>query len=301
MKTKTGINRVRSVHFGLPNLEEAARFYEQIWGLRAVERSEDSVYLRATGPDFYALALHRTAAPRMLGVDLSIESRAHADALHAQLEAAGLEALGAPGALDEPGGGYGFTFKDPLEGRVFRVIADAARHDDTEDQADRPRKLAHVVINTRDRDDPFFVEQLGFKVIDRSRTITFYNCNDDHHSLALYVAEGSSLNHVAFEVPDLDSVMSATGNMVENGQEIAWGVGRHGPCNNVFCYFIGPGGFVVEYTAEVEQVDETYRVKGPEEWKFRKGRRDQWGLALPSPRMRSPETEVPFSDALFRR
>lgn len=301
MKTKTGIDGVRSVHFGLPNLEEAVRFYEEIWGLRVVERSADSVYLRATGPDFYVLALHRVPAPRMLAVDLSIGSRAQAEALHTRLEAAGLGAVGALGPLDEPGGGYGFAFQDPLEGRVFRVIADAARHRDTADEADRPRKLAHVVINTRDRDDPFFVEQLGFKVIDRSRTITFYNCNSDHHSLALYVSEGSSLNHVAFEVPDLDSVMSATGNMVEHGQEIAWGVGRHGPCDNVFCYFIGPGGFVIEYTAEVEQVDETYRVKGPEEWKFRKGRRDQWGLALPSPRMRSPETEVPFSDLLFAR
>ena len=38
MKTKTGIDGVRSVHFGLPNLEEAVRFYEEIWGLRVVER-----------------------------------------------------------------------------------------------------------------------------------------------------------------------------------------------------------------------------------------------------------------------
>lgn len=299
MKTKTGINGVRSVHFGLPDIEGAARFYEDIWGLSAVQRSDDSVYLRATGPDFYVLALHRHPEPRMLRVDFSIESPAHADALHAALRASGVDTTAAPGAITDPGGGYGFSFRDPAEGRVFRVVADAARHDDTADVADRPRKLAHVVLNSRDRDDPFFVEQLGFKVIDRSRTITFLNCNRDHHSLALYVAEDSSVNHIAFEMRDIDSVMSGTGNMVENGQEIAWGVGRHGPCDNVFCYFVGPGGFVIEYTAEVEQVDETYQVKGPEEWKFRRGRRDQWGLALPSPRMRSPETEVPFSDLLF--
>ncbi|OBR50036.1 VOC family protein [Paraburkholderia tropica] len=299
MKTSTGINGLRSVHFGVPDLEAATRFYEEIWGLRAVSASADSVYLRATGADFYVLALHRHAHARMLQVDLSIESRQQAETLRAKLKQAGLAAVGDLLTFDEPGGGYGFSFEDPVEGRVFRVIADAARHSDVADQADLPRKLSHIVLNSPDRDNTFFVEQLGFRVIDRTRTITFLNCNADHHSLALYAADHSSFNHLAFEMRDLDSVMSATANMVEHGKEIGWGVGRHGPCDNVFCYFIGPGGFTIEYTAEVEQVDETYQVGGPEDWKFRRGRRDQWGLALPSPRMRSAETEVPFSSALF--
>ncbi len=300
MKTKSGINGVRSVDFGLPDLESATRFYEELWGLTVVAKSPDSVYLRATGPDFYVLALHRHPEPRMLRVDFAIESRAKADTLHASLKQAGVE-VGELGPIADPGGGYGFSFRDPVEGRVFRVVADAAKHIDCEDVADRPRKIAHVVLNSPDRQAAFFVEQLGFKIIDQSRTITFLNCNSDHHSLALYISSGaSSFNHLAFEVPDLDSVMSATGNMVEHGEEIGWGVGRHGPCDNVFCYFVGPGGFIVEYTAEVEQVDESYRVKGPEEWNFRRGRRDQWGLALPTKRMHNPETKVPFSDVLFK-
>lgn len=301
MKTKSGINGVRSVHFGLPDLEGAARFYEEIWGLSAVEKTADSVYLRGTGGDFYLLALHRHPEPRMLRVDFSIESRAHADALHASLSAAGVDVTPVANLLYEPGGGYGFSFRDPDEGRVFRVVADAATHADTDDQPDLPRKIAHIVLNSPDRDGRFFVEQLGFKVIDQSRTITFLNCNSDHHSFALYVSESSTFNHLAFEMRDLDSVMSATGNMVEHGEPIAWGVGRHGPCDNVFCYFVGPGGFTIEYTAEVEQVDETYRVGTPEDWKFRKGRRDQWGLALPTARMHSPQTKVPFSEILFNR
>ncbi|WP_250502122.1 VOC family protein [Caballeronia sp. AZ7_KS35] len=299
MKTRTGINGLRSVDFGVPDLEAAARFYEDIWGLKAVSTTADRVYLRGTGPDFYILALHRHPEPRMLRIDLSIESRRHADTLHAQLVRAGLDVVMEPGTIADPGGGYGFSFRDPVEGRVFRVIADAARHADTADQADLPRKLSHIVLNSPDREARFFVEQLGFRVIDKTRTITFLNCNDDHHSLALYTSEVSSFNHLAFEMRDLNSVMSATANMVEHGEEIGWGVGRHGPCDNVFCYFIGPGGFTIEYTAEVEQVDETYKVGGPEDWKFRRGRRDQWGLALPSPRMRSADTEVPFSSALI--
>lgn len=299
MKTKTGINGVRSVHFGLPDLEAAARYYTQLWGLTEVTRTADSIYLRCTGPDYYALALHRQPEPRMLGVDLSIASRRDAVALHAALQAAGVT-VSAPGPLVEPGGGYGFSFQDPDEGRVFRVVAEADRHADGADVADRPRKISHLVLNSPDREAAFFVNVLGMKVIDQSRTITFLNCNDDHHSLALFKTTGDvSFNHLAFEMKDLDSVMSATGNMKEKGEELGWGVGRHGPCNNVFAYFVGPGGFTVEYTAEVEQVDEHYRVRGPEEWNFRPGRRDQWGIATQSPRMGSPETKVPFSTALY--
>jgi len=297
MKTKTGINGIRSAHFGLPDLDAAVRYYED-FGLSIVQRSDDVIYLRGTGPDYYVLALHRHFEPRMLAVDFSIETRAHADALHSSLAQAGT-AVSPLETFSDPGGGYGFSFRDPGEGRVFRVISEPARHMDTEDMPDRPRKVAHVVLNTPDRDAPFFVNQLGFKVIDRTKTITFLNCNDDHHSLAFYVSVASSFNHLALEVPDIDSVMSATANMVERGEEIGWGVGRHGPCDNVFCYFVGPGGFVVEYTTEVEQVDESYVVKGPEEWNFRPGRRDQWGLAFPTPRLRSAEARVAFSDAMF--
>ena len=36
------------------------------------------------------------------------------------------------------------------------------------------------------------------------------------------------------------------------------GLGRHGPWANVFAYFVDPHGLAIEYTCEMEQVDETY-------------------------------------------
>ena len=45
-----------------------------------------------------------------------------------------------------------------------------------------------------------------------------------------------------------------------------WGVGRHGPGNNVFSYFVEPNGFVTEYTTEVEQVDDTYVAHDAQWW-----------------------------------
>jgi catechol 2,3-dioxygenase len=89
------------------------------------------------------------------------------------------------------------------------------------------------------------------------------------------------LNHVAFMMPELESVMLASGRMIGHGFPMGWGVGRHGPGNNVFAYFVDPFGFVIEYTAEVLQVGEYYQPHGPDYWVWPPARTDQWGIAPP--------------------
>ena len=74
--------------------------------------------------------------------------------------------------------------------------------------------------------------------------------------LAQVVSDANTLNHIAFVMPDLDAVMRGAGRMSDAGWPIEWGVGRHGPGNNVFSYFVGPDDFVIEYTADVLQVDD---------------------------------------------
>ena len=105
------------------------------------------------------------------------------------------------------------------------------------------------------------------------------NCNRDHHSIALGVTDNDALNHIAFLMPDLESVMRGGGRMKDAGHAIEWGPGRHGPGNNAFNYFIDPFGVVIEYTAEVEQIDDSYRPRGPADWKWPPGRVDQWGIS----------------------
>jgi catechol 2,3-dioxygenase len=112
--------------------------------------------------------------------------------------------------------------------------------------------------------------------------LRFMKCgNTDHHSIVLAREPSPTLNHIAFEMPDLDSVMRGAGRMKDAGYPIEWGVGRHGAGNNVFAYFAGPDEFPLEYTAEVMQVDDSYVVHGPDYWRFPPGRSDQWGVTGP--------------------
>lgn len=292
------VTAVRSVELGVTDLEAAARFYRDIWALEEVAAANGVRYLRGTGPEHHVVVLHRRPRAELVRVNLAVPDEGAVDGLHDRLGGLGLAALEAPARLDRPGGGYGFAFKDP-EGRNFAITAGLARHDDIADIPDRPRKISHCVLNAADMDGSiaFFTEALGFKISDRTRYLCFLRCNSDHHSIALGPASAPTLHHIAFEMPDLESVMRGAGRLRQSGYPIEWGVGRHGPGNNVFSYFVGPEGFVIEYTAEVEQVDDSYPTGGPDDWGFPEGRTDRWGVTgPPSERMHEAQSRIGFAE-----
>ena len=57
-------------------------------------------------------------------------------------------------------------------------------------------------------------------------------------------------------MPSIDEFMRGIGRMKQKGHVPTWGPGRHGPGNNPFAYFVSPSGFVIEFTSEVQQIDE---------------------------------------------
>ena len=149
---------------------------------------------------------------------------------------------------------------------------------------DHPRKIAHVNLNARDFEASlaFFTNVLGFRLVDENAPLWFLHCAiADHASIVLAKTNQPTLNHVAFELPEFDSVMRGMGRMKDNGYPVEWGPGRHGPGNNVFAYFCGPDEVPIEYLAEVLQIDDSYVPRGSDHWKFAPGRSDQWGITTP--------------------
>ena len=295
------ITGLRGVGLGVPDVAAQARFFAEVWRLSVVAERNGSVYLRGSGAYHHIVALHPRAEPGLLCIDLAAKDRAAVDRLHASVAAAGAAQVEPPAAVEEPGGGYGFGFVDP-QGFVARVIAGDQRHAGAHSLPDRPQKITHLVLNTPRQEEAaaFWVRALGFKISDRS-LLTFIRCNDDHHNLAFHPGEASTLHHIAFEMDSIDSVMRGAGRMRDAGYPIEWGPGRHGPGNNVFAYFVGPDGFVVEYTAEIEQVDDSYRVRQPAQWAYPPGHSDLWGATPPpSERIKAAQNKIRFADDLFR-
>jgi catechol 2,3-dioxygenase-like lactoylglutathione lyase family enzyme len=280
------IRGVRSVELVASNFEEAGRFYETIWGLAPVSVRDGAKLFRGSGGYHHIVGLHRGAQPALIRVVFDVASRPDVDALYRKVAASG-RPVSKPAELATDGGGYGFGCQDP-DGRNLAFVAGCADHADKADQPDRPRKIAHVNLNARDFDASlrFFTEVLGFRMIDENAPLWFLNCaSPDHCSVVLAKTNLPTLNHVAFEMPDFDSVMRGMGRMKDNGYPIEWGPGRHGPGNNVFAYFCGPDELPLEYTSDVLQVDERYQPRGSDYWKFPQGRSDHWGITQPrSPR-----------------
>ncbi|MDM0073229.1 VOC family protein [Variovorax sp. J2P1-59] len=291
------ISGLRSVALDVPDLERAEDFYTRVWHLQVAARTDDALYLRGTGADHHLLALHRGGAACAIR-HVSLRAR-NAEALQAVAEAAvraGGRIVEASAPISEPGGGIGLTLRDP-HGRLLQVVHGDALHADAHGAEDQPIRLAHVVLNSHDvaATQAFFEQALGFRLADRTRIMAFLNCNADHHSVALGDTDNDALNHIAFVMPDLESVMRGGGRMKDAGHEIEWGPGRHGPGDNAFNYFIGPFGEVIEYTAEVEQIDDSYVAGGPADWTWPPGRVDQWGISQPpSARLKEAQRQVFF-------
>lgn len=277
----SGVTALRSAEIGVADLDAAAAFYTNIWGLEQVADTGDTRYFRGSGTYHHILALKRLDKAEMISVTLDAADRATVDALRGAL-AGVTDTVSDPADIDQPGGGYGFDFRDG-ENRRFRIVCDVADHAAEAPDSGRPIKLAHVVLNADDCEGSadLFTGKLGFSLRDQTRMFKFLGCNSDHHCIAFAFGGGPTLNHIAFEMPDLESVMRGAGNLRDAGHPIEWGVGRHGPGDNVFAYFVGPENFAIEYTAEIFQVDENYPVGMPEDWKWPPGRSDHWGVSPP--------------------
>jgi hypothetical protein len=108
----------------------------------------------------------------------------------------------------------------------------------------------------------------------------FLRCNSAHHRIAILPGP-PCLNHVAYDVPSVDSMMRGIQRLRDQGTNIAWGPGRHTAGNNTFSYFVTPNGFAVEYTADLETVDDEHHVATVHT--PTKQIMDQWGIGTGGP------------------
>ena len=282
------ITHLRHVDLAVPDYDTEYGFYTGLWGLTPTATDSGLGFLAAEGsPEQYVVRLRQAADKRIDLIAFGAASRADVDTLAAGLATGGVTLVHEPKDLDTPGGGYGFRFFDN-EGRTIEVSADVAtrQHRRIEEKESIPVRLSHVVVNSAQPEATvaFYEKHLGFRVSDllmhphMGTMMWFLRCNDWHHSFAVARCPHASLHHASFELRGIDEYMRGSGRLLRAGVEKIWGPGRHLAGNNTFTYFLDPLGNTVEYTTELETVDEdtwhpsTYDFTRPEV-------SDQWGTA----------------------
>ncbi|MFJ9929070.1 MULTISPECIES: VOC family protein [Streptomyces] len=285
------VQTLNNIALSVPDLDRTEDFYLDRWGLKAVNGDGDSGrrYLRTLTSAHHGLSLEQSPAGAERGelvhISFDVASRADLDAAVETAVAAGGRLEREPGAAVAPGHQASAAVRDP-DGNVVQLLYGAAfTEENHRARIVAPRKLGHVVLNTPRRATlERFYAALGLRVSDRTaRGMSFLRCNRDHHSLAVTDSERTGVQHIAFDVVDMDNVMTALGSLTREGTACVWGPGRHGPGHNIFTYYADPAGVFIEYYAELEQVEE--EMDGPLEAKFwgEEWKGDTWGYAGPPP------------------
>ncbi len=186
-------------------------------------------------------------------------------------------------ALDAPGGGSFIDLTDP-DGHVVRVVAGQlpaepiafADPHPWNFARDKPRlrqdkrveqgppkivRLGHVVLAVSDfrASEAWYKARFGFLTSDEIEAApgvslgAFMRCDrgttpTDHHTLFLaQLPSGPGFNHAAFEVRDIEDVLSGHNLLKARDYTPAWGIGRHYLGSQVFDYWRDPWGHTVEH------------------------------------------------------
>jgi catechol 2,3-dioxygenase-like lactoylglutathione lyase family enzyme len=282
---RSPITHLRYVALATEDFAATVAFYEGIWGLYRVGGDTDVAFLGAVGsPEPYVIRVRAAPRRRTDLIAFGAVSPTAVDALAGRLGADGVRLASEPGALDTPGGGYGFRFFDP-EGRLVEVSAEVAdkAYRELDERESVPSRLSHVVLNSINVPAlmSFYERYFGLRLSDwLEDRMCFLRCSTDHHSLAIAHGPHAGLNHVSFEMRGIDEYMRGTGRMVRHGHAPLWGPGRHSSGDNVYSYFAGPDDFVVEYTTALEHIgDEDGWI--PRVWPATPEYADSWGTAGP--------------------
>ena len=97
----------------------------------------------------------------------------------------------------------------------------------------------------------------------------------DHHAVFVIANPTSGLQHISFEVPDVDAVLADHHHLKATGRyEHIWGVGRHLLGSQIYDYWSDPFGYAHEHWADSDRLNASHETNV---WNAREGMVTQWG------------------------
>lgn len=280
------VRDVANPRLQVPDLDAMEAFLVE-FGMVRSERTRDTLYMRGCGPANHLHVVHR-GEPAFLGFAFEVRTRADIERL------ASSEGFTPVEAIDAPGGGWRTTTRDP-HGALVEVVYGIATLDLIGSAAPRPlnmgskferidrpqrieqgpsriKRFGHLAINVADLNSvvDWYHARFGLIVSDRINVApempvaVFTRCDrgdepSDHHSIlfASHLGSGgvSGLNHVSWEVRDIDDVHAGNAYLAAKGRRHEWGIGRHLLGSQVFDYWRDPWGHIHEHRSDGDQFD----------------------------------------------
>ncbi len=272
------------VRLRAPDLDVMEEFLTR-FGLVRSERTATALYMRGTDP-VHHLHVTEKGDPKVVGLAYYAPGEADLGSLAKASGATGIENLDEPGGgkrvrLTEPNGFqievvHGIASVDPIVTKRQKLntgnepLSRAGELMRLPKGPSHVKRIAHGVMMTPKFDETiaWFRNTLGFICSDdvyageKNNLIGSFNRCDrgdvyvDHHVFFCLRHEKTGLNHVSFEVQDIDDVAMGHDYLAQFGKyEHMWGIGRHVLGSQVYDYWADPWGRVHEHWADSDRLN----------------------------------------------
>lgn len=279
--------KVKDIAYGRlrsPDLDEMEEFLTNFGMIRS-ERTDTALYMRGTDPDHH-IHVTEKGDPAFVGFAYYAASE---DDLERIAKVPGASAIE---AIDEPGGGKRVRLSEP-NGYQIEVVHGIEEltaipvPSQPLNMGDEPLNRAGELM--RIHRGPARVKRIGHGVMASSKLMETVNwfretlgliCSDDvyagsednvvgsfsrcdqgdayvdHHVFFCLNNERAGLNHLSFEVHDVDDVFTGHEHLRESGKyEHMWGLGRHLLGSQVFDYWADPWRRVHEHWSDTDRLN----------------------------------------------
>ena len=277
------IRQMGYVVIATPDPEGSARDLADMTGVRITHRAADAAFV-SSNARYCDVAYLRDARRGIRAVGLEAMDDDAVDEVYRRAKSEGLTILDDKPLL--PKVRRAVRFATPF-GPIFEVHTPIQREpiDPAKFNGARVRRLEHV--NLRASDPKGFhdlvTRLLGMKLSDRTTGYerAWYRCADGyHHTFAC--GPGDGLHHYAFDAHALYDLAGVADALAAKGRSLLWGIGRHGPGNNLFSYYLDPNGCVVEVSFGLERIDnDALHEPGNFEFNSSSNVLDRWGSQPP--------------------
>lgn len=304
--------KVKDFAFGRlrsPDLDVAEEFLTHFGMIRAA-RTPAALYMRGTGPRHHIHVTQKADDAGFIGFAYLAASEEDLAKVAKAPGASGVE------PIDEPGGGKRVRLREPNGYQIevvhgIAAVPEIAVPRDPMNTGNDPlrragrvlrlakspapiKRIGHGVLGTPKVGETvaWFRDTLGFIGSDdvyvgsKDNVIGSFNrcdCGDeyvDHHTLFCVHNDRAGLNHMSFEVPDVDAVFKDHEYIAGLGKyEHMWGVGRHLLGSQVYDYWADPWGRVHERWADTDRLNAR---SGSNLLSAEEGFVSQWGADPPA-------------------
>jgi catechol 2,3-dioxygenase-like lactoylglutathione lyase family enzyme len=288
-----------------PDLDVMEEFLTR-FGMTRSERTPTALYMRGTDPAHHIHVTEKGDDAKFLGFAYYAAGEEDLQRLAQTKGASAVEEIDEPGGgkrvrLTEPNGYqievvHGIAPVPPITAKRQKLNTGEAPLSRAGELMRLPKGPSHVkrighgvLMTPRFRETVhWFRDTLGFVCSDdvyvgeQSNLIGSFNRCDtyvDHHVFFCLNHEKTGLNHLSFEVQDIDDVAMGHDYLAQFGKyEHMWGIGRHVLGSQVYDYWADPWGRVHEHWADSDRLN---AANGSNLVPAEEALTSQWGHAPP--------------------